>query len=283
LPASVYGVYLAKENLMAPLMLGVVWCALRLVREFSVKAAVVCGILLGLLALTGNAALSLAGSVALALVLTPASVWQKVSLASLIGCVAIAVASPWMIRNALVIGAPVLNTNGGFNLYIGNNPAATGWFVSISDTPRGPTWGELRNAGEVEASETLKTEALSWITAHPGEFLALAIKKIVYFWSPPFHEGRGRASSAESAVRVLWAIQFVTLVVGAVAGLAFARLRNRRTTVLWLSILCYTGVHALFYVIFRYREPIMPFVGLIAALAVEALLMKGWLKHPAAA
>ncbi|HZE11446.1 MAG TPA: hypothetical protein VE034_07675, partial [Burkholderiales bacterium] len=57
----------------------------------------------------------------------------------------------------------------------------------------------------------------------------------------------------------------------ALGSLFFASLRNRTLAVLWLGIACYTAVHMLFYVIFRYREPIMPLLGVIAALAVEAL------------
>jgi len=80
LPASVYGVYIAKENLMVPLMLGIAWCALRLLKEPSPKVAIGCGILLGLIALTGNAALSLVVSVIFALLLTPASLRQRLKL-----------------------------------------------------------------------------------------------------------------------------------------------------------------------------------------------------------
>ena len=272
LPASVYGVYLFKENLMTPLMLGVVWCALRLLKERSRRIALGCGALFGLLALTGNAALCLLAPVVLAIALTPAPVRQRSTLFVLMLAAAIAVAAPWMVRNLWVIGAPVLNTNGGFNLYLGNNPAATGFFMSIGDTPRGETWQALRKTGEVQASETLKVEAIGWIKEHPGRFVALALKKAAYFWTPPFHEGKGPASFMETAVRVLWAIQFVVLIAAALGSLYFASLRNRTLTVLWLGIVCYTAVHMLFYVIFRYREPIMPLLGVIAALAVEALL-----------
>jgi len=271
LPASVYGVYLFKENLMTPLMLGVVWCALRLLKESSHRIALACGALLGLLALTGNAALCLLGPVVVALAWVPAPVRQRSTLFVLMLAATIAVATPWMVRNLRVIGAPVLNTNGGFNLYLGNNPAATGFFMSIGDTPRGDTWQALRKTGEVQASETLKVEAIAWIKEHPGQFVGLALKKAAYFWTPPFHEGKGPASFVETAVRILWAIQFVALIAAALGSLFFASLRNRTLAVLWLGIACYTAVHMLFYVIFRYREPIMPLLGVIAALAVEAL------------
>lgn len=272
LPNGIYGMYLAKENLMIPLMLGVMWCALRLARQRSNTVAIGCGALLGLLALTGNAALSLLAVVAWALLLSPASMAQRVSMAMLALSVALVMSGPWLLRNMQVIGAPVLNTNGGFNLYLGNNPAATGMFVSISATPRGPTWDTLRKTGEVQASETLKQEAISWVKAHPTAFLTLAVKKAAYFWTPPLHEGKGAQSPAEKLVRLLWAIQFLVLLAGAIGTLLMPRLRNRQVALLWLALACYTGVHMLFYVIFRYREPIMPVLAVMAGLVLESLV-----------
>ena len=274
LPASVYGVYLLKENLMIPLMLGVMWCTLRLARKPSYRVAVGCGALFGLIALTGNAALSLAGALALALMLSPATHWQRISLSVLILAVAVAVLAPWMVRNMQVVGAPVLNTNGGFNLYLGNNPAATGMFVSIADTPRGPTWEALRKAGEVQASDTLKSEAISWVKEHPAEFLSLAFKKAAYLWTPPFHEAKGESSTAETVVRFMWLIQFLVLVAAAVLSLTLTNLRNRQVAILWAAIAFYTAVHMLFYVVFRYREPIMPMLSILAALTIETVYMR---------
>ena len=271
LPASVYGVYLLKENLMTPLMLGVMWCALRLASQPSKSVAAACGALLGMLALTGNAALSLVVAVSLALVLTPALMFQRASLMLAVGLM---IAGPWMMRNMYVIGAPVLNTNGGFNLYLGNNPAATGMFVSISDTPRGSTWKDLRKMGEVQASSILMEDAISWAKTHPTEFVMLALKKATYFWTPPFHEGKGEQSLAEKLVRVLWAMQFLVLTLAALSSLLIRRLRGRQITILWVAVACYTAVHMLFYVIFRYREPIMPIIGIMAALAIESMISR---------
>ncbi|MEG0882312.1 MAG: hypothetical protein RSH52_13710, partial [Janthinobacterium sp.] len=155
---------------------------------------------------------------------------------------------------------------------LGNNPAATGMFVSISATPRGPTWDTLRKTGEVQASETLKQEAISWVKAHPTAFLTLAVKKAAYFWTPPLHEGKGAQSPAEKLVRLLWAIQFLVLLAGAIGTLLMPRLRNRQVALLWLALACYTGVHMLFYVIFRYREPIMPVLAVMAGLVLESLV-----------
>ena len=270
LPASVNVVYLAKENLMIPLMLGVIWCALRLAKEPSYIASLGCGVLFGLLALTGNAALSLAAPVTLALGFASARLGRKLLLSLAILISAVVVATPWMVRNTQVLGAPVLNTNGGFNLYLGNNPAATGMFVSIADTPRGPSWDELRKKGEILASDTLKGEAIAWIKENPSTFAILAWKKAVLFWMPPFHGSKNQTSKVESGVRVMWTIQYIILLVGTIGGIFVTSLRGRPMAVFWIAIASYTAVHMLFYVTFRYREPIMPLLCVLSAMTFQS-------------
>jgi 4-amino-4-deoxy-L-arabinose transferase-like glycosyltransferase len=272
LPSSVYTVYLLKENLLTPLMLGTIWFALRLAGKPSYLYALGCGSLFGLLALTGNAALVLAAPAAFALVLGSGTLGRRWRLALLICVSSMLVAGPWVARNMHVLGAPVLNTNGGFNLYLGNNPAATGMFVSIATTPRGDSWEELRKLGEVRASEILRDEAVGWIRGHPSEFVALALKKAVYFWTPPFHEGKGQPSRGETTIRALWAVQYLVIAAGAIGSLLVKRLWSRHVILLWLAIASYTAVHMLFYVIFRYREPVMPLVCVLAALTFERAL-----------
>lgn len=275
LPASVYGVYLLKENLMVPLMLGVMWCALRLSNRPSLAAAITCGLLLGAIALTGSAALSLGGAVAFALWVCPASLYRRGILALCIAAGVCAVSAPWIARNMSVLGAPVLNTNGGFNLYLGNNPAATGMFVSIVDTPRGKGWESFRQAaGEVEASASLKSDAIAWIMEDPARFAALMVKKAVYFWTPPLHAGKGEASGVESVIRVLWAIQFAIMLLAALGSILTRHICRPHLATLWLAIAGYTAVHMLFYVIFRYREPIMPILGIIAAVSLQPVFSR---------
>lgn len=271
LPASVYAVYMGKENLLAPLMLGVAWCALRMLRDPSWATAALCGTLLGGTALVGNAGLALAGSVVLALAFAPGPLVRKGALAMLITAASLLVVSPWVIRNLRVLGSPVLNTNGGFNFYLGNNPAATGWFISISETPRGESWEALRRTGEVAASRTLQREALQWIREHPLQFAALTAKKAVYFWTPPPHQGKGPPSSAERAVRLASLTQFVAIGavgLGSLAGLGF---RLRPMLVVWTGIVAYTGIFALCYASFRYQLVIEPLMCLLAGGALERL------------
>jgi 4-amino-4-deoxy-L-arabinose transferase-like glycosyltransferase len=273
LPAGVYSFYLVKENLMIPIMLGTVLFVLRLWKNPTLFSAVICGVLFGLLALVGNAALSLGGALVLALAFASIPLKRKSFYFAAVAVTAALVVSPWLIRNYHVIGAPVLNTNGGFNLYLGNNPAANGKFISIAKTPRGDTWAVLRQRGEVYASEVLKKEAVDWIIANPLVFLKLALKKAAYFWMMPLHKGKHGQSTLEGVVRLLWAAQYLLLVIGALVTLFVRRLRTRDIVLMWVAVAAYTTVHMLFYSTFRYREPMMPFLCIMTALSLNALVI----------
>ncbi|MES2350700.1 MAG: hypothetical protein V4641_24265 [Pseudomonadota bacterium] len=281
LPSWIYAAYLAKENLMMPLMLGVVLLPLRCSCNPSARIAILVGAILGLLAITGNSGLTLTPVFVIALMISPLSLRRKLARLGLTVLVALLVVAPWLIRNYQVLGAPVLNTNGGFNLYLGNNAAADGMFISIADTPRGATWHQLRKQGEVVANDTLKHEAIAWIKQNPNRFLALSFKKVVLFWMPPVHEGEGPQPQGEALTRLAWLAQYLLICGSAVGGLAYRRLRTRNTCLLWLAALCYTSVHMIFYVIYRYREPIMPLLIILAAMAVEQLIRARKRQRPA--
>jgi hypothetical protein len=146
--------------------------------------------------------------------------------------------------------------------------------MSIGDTPLGPSWPDLRKLGEREASEVLKTEAIHWIGENPGRFARLAVTKAVLFWTPPYHEGKGNVTNTELLVRRLWAVQCVILLVAAMGGLCARTLRTRETAILCISVASYTAVHMMFYVIYRYREPIMPMVCILAAMSIATGLAR---------
>ena len=273
LPASIYATYILKENLLAPLVLATAWCALRLSRERSLGLVCTCGALVGLIALVGNAALTFGGAVVLAIHFGPGTPRAKVASFVLIAGVAVLVSLPWLVRNAKAIGAPVLNTNGGFNLYIGNNPAATGEFISIAETPAGADWEIFRlQVGELEASNALRSQALRWIREHPAEFAILTAKRAMLFWRPPVHRGKGDMSRAETLLRFVWVMQYVFIVALAAAAVTSSRTGPRRTiSILACGIFLYFGVHTVFYVVVRYREPIMPILCVLAALTMERI------------
>lgn len=268
-PALLLPEAMLKESLMIPLMLGVVGFSLRIQSRGRFSDAMAAGVLFGLLALTANSALTLLLCTALACLLAPAGRVRKCCLAASALCVAALCVTPWLVRNATVVGAPVLNTNGGFNLYLGNNPAATGNFVSIADTPRGLDWPELRKIGEVHASNQLRDDALNWIAQNPGIFIRQVVRKLVLFWAPNSLDPAKSGSSLEWGVRAVAAAQLLVLCLLALGAWSSIGLRRAPIGLLWLAVVAYVAGHLPFYVAPRYRDPIMPFVIVFAASTVE--------------
>ena len=88
---------------------------------------------------------------------------------------AIAVISPWTIRNFVIFGEfKLVSTNGGDNLYRANNKLATGGY-----TERGEI--DLSSLGELEKDRTGKELATQWIKQNPADFALLAIEKQIRF------------------------------------------------------------------------------------------------------
>lgn len=83
--------------------------------------------------------------------------------------------SPWIERNRRSFGAPVLvSTNGGANLWMGNNPASNGSYMELPP--------EVEHMNEVARDRLLKQEAVAYIKASPLSFVKrTAIKAVQTF------------------------------------------------------------------------------------------------------
>jgi hypothetical protein len=272
--AYVYGAYLAKENLMILLLLGQVLLCTRFADwPHQRAAAALLGFLTGAQALAGSAGLAVVPVLIAAICLGSRPWRRRAGLLFLFTAGVLTVVGPWVYRNHAVLGSAVLNTNGGFNLYLGNNPSATGFFVSISDTPLGGEWRELRQQGEVVAERAAAAAARDFILNNPGRALDLAMRKAAYFWLPPVHEGKRQSHPAEPLIRKLWLVEYLAL--GTLALLSLALFHRGDWSLLWpvpAAIVFYWLIHTPFYVIFRYRLPVMPLVTLLAALAAASVL-----------
>lgn len=167
----------------------------------------------------------------------------------------------------------MLNSNGGFNLYLGNNPSATGEFISVAKTPMGKEWNRVwRAEGEIRATNMMKNRAIEWIEANPKKFALLAVQKAYLFWDFQVAPKGISHSSLEIWGRRIRDIQYGALILLAVASAWFVFRAYPMSAFIWLGLMSYTGVHTLFYVIFRYRETIMPFVCVLAAMGLDIVL-----------
>ncbi len=254
-PSIVLANDILKENLMIPLMLGLLWIALAWpASSRRVLLAAVAGGIAGILAVVGATGCAVAGVLAAMILVHGASWRQRLAAGGALLLAALAVVAPWLYRNHVVVGAPVLSTNSGFNLYMGNNPAATGRYVSIAETPMGGEWNRiLAEEGEVAAEREAARRAWKYMRANPGRTLTLFLKKAAVFWEPPYLRSAEPEPLAKRVTRYVWFAQYLVLI-----GLALAGLGDlRRTWPLYLAIVLFAAIHLPFVVMLRYRLPMM--------------------------
>lgn len=84
---------------------------------------------------------------------------------------------PWMMRNYVVVGAPVLTSNAGVNLYGANNPTAKGgYYLPDEKDPDAPNT-------ELENDRYYFKKGLEYIYGHPRHFVSLIGKRQALLWS----------------------------------------------------------------------------------------------------
>lgn len=261
------------ENLFLFLLLLVLWQAVRVVEQPTVRRAAWLGALIGLAALTRAVFVAFLPF----LIVWTAGVW---GLRSPIGyrvfgialACAAAVIVPWTIRNYVVLGAVIpVQGNAGVVFWAGNNPAADGGLV----WPGRGTWTDgpvpdngrygWRGVGQAEENRRYFRASAAWITAHPGDYLALLGHKIVRLYGLT-RSATGKEVRVPPAVSAFQAF----FLVAAAAGLALAR---RRWQALWIFVvlIVFTNLTALaFSGGTRYTVPMIPSLALYAGVTLAA-------------
>ncbi len=181
---------------------------------------------------------------------------------------AIAVVIPWVLYQSLLMQRFVpVTLNGGMNLWIGNNPAATGTYVD----PPANFWNPQENTPATQ-------EALSYIRTHPGRTLALLPAKIWFLFSQehPVNILFARTTVPISGntilfVRVLLDGTYYLTMLGALIGtLLLIHERRYVALSLWGWVVFNTLVHLPFFGVARFNWPVrfVPVVYCGYALAV---------------
>ena len=276
IPAVSGSALVQRENLSVPLLLGFTLAAVTLLDTRHPRfVAAIAGLLYGAGMLAGASIILTGGVVAIALLWRHRG-WAETGTAALAFAAGAALMlGPWLLHVDRTLGRPVLNTNGPFNLYIGNSPSANGRFVSMADSPLGAEWPIMRERdGELRATDQLGALAVAHIKAHPVETGVLALRKLALFWAPDFPD-RTDAQHGAAITALRWADGFQHLLIilfGAVA-VAQWRHRTRAERLILLTIAAFWAIHAAAYVMPRYRLPVMPLL-LICATSVAVPLLR---------
>jgi hypothetical protein len=190
------------------------------------------------------------------------------------------VVSPWVVRNQLVFGTPILTTtHGGYTLLLANNPV---YDREVIQQPWGATWSgdslarwqadvEQRldadlgpHPSESQRDAWMSNEAKRFIRENPERFFQAALHRIRSLWSVSPH---GEGTSLPAFVRLGVAAFYIAEFLLALAGLWF--IIRRGEWPLWLPglmlMLTIQGVHLAYWTDARMRTPLEPVLALLAA------------------
>jgi 4-amino-4-deoxy-L-arabinose transferase-like glycosyltransferase len=240
------------EPLALALMLGVVLALMA-------RQPATVGVLSGLLVLTRPSAQLLVPVVAIWLGVVGVP-WRRVLV-----CVAVAgaVVAPWLVRNEIAFGKPVLVTSNGFNLAAVYSPLAirTGHFIDPARDPRFAGVRDYarssRNLNEADLDAAFQAEGLRGIREHPAAVPRIVAGNVGYLFDVRWraNDNAERLDGRNLALRHL-TLPLVWLVTAAgLVGLWSARRRPGCGPV-WLCAVYFTVVGVATVAPPRLRAPV---------------------------
>jgi 4-amino-4-deoxy-L-arabinose transferase-like glycosyltransferase len=209
--------------------------------------------------------------------------------ALLLSLVFVAALAPWTIRNAVAFGAFVpISTNGGINLYIGNNAGARGRyrFLPSMKAQLNESLMGSRRGGRNEVLVDRRAAQLAWryIYAHPQATVELWQAKFQHLYGDDdaaFGYWTRKLSNEQQVLRVRQARRLDTIYYRLLLGLGgvgamlaaweLCSGRRRLESLLWLPasvIAVFTALHLLTFGDPSYHHPMMPWVAIYAGYAV---------------
>lgn len=270
--------------------------AYTVVTGVTLRRAAVAGLCLGLAILTRF-------TVAPLVVLTAAlfTVTRGATAALVFVLAAVAVVSPWMIRNYAVNGS-LWPARSGLNLFIGNSTYTAAVLPDYNIDVLGEYSVDVvaRNrpelldpTAEMELDRYYMTLAFEEVRARPLRALRLVLAKAAYFFWPRLVPSRlrlpetsivlldeGQVHVENSPTRpiseeIAYTASYMLIAAAALAGMWVRRSRLRRDAILWCIVLTFVTISAIYIPATRYRVP-MEFVLLFyAAVALDALPLLG--------
>jgi tetratricopeptide (TPR) repeat protein len=213
---------------------------------------------------------------------------------------------PVTVRNYVVSGEPILiSSQGGVNLYIGNNPDSEGLTMLMPEVRLDESlpWTEFaeatRKAAEEEVGHSLlpgeessfwTKKALRFMVDRPVDFISLTLRKVVYFFvgfenSDQTDIYAARRYSALYSL-LLWKnlvyFPFGLLFPLAAVGVLAMWKRRSELSLVYIFILGYLPTVVLFLVTARHRLPVIPFLIILAVCGllyvIDIIRQKKWIQ-----
>lgn len=284
---------LLEPALLTTLLLSFAYMLSLWTERITVRRALAAGVLLGLCALTRpNALVAAVGVLGWAFWLSR----RKGDLRGFVGAAAAFVLAaalaiaPATIRNYVVARDFVLiSSNGGINLYLGNNEFAQGLFLSSAGIGRfGTSFDYPRVVASLghgikhsQAWAIFTRRAISYVRAHPGRTLKLMVQKALMFWGPAeiSHNKDESQQRAHSTTLRRLPGSFPAVLALAAVGIALVfssppistmdRRRREVAAIVLIVVALYFASFLPFFVTAQYRAPVIPFLLLFGAYGIE--------------
>jgi hypothetical protein len=195
---------------------------------------------------------------------------------------------PWVVRNQIALGGPIIaTTHGGYTLHLANNPA---FYAYLRDGDWGERWrlppdvepGEylsarLRERDLLPPADAPRRElaidrahyAAAWrtIREEPGTFLWSCVVRLGRFWQLVPHRLDADESPARRGMRYAVGLWYLGEFLLAAFGLWRLRRHLGQSPWLWglTLIASFALLHAFYWTNMRMRAPLVPVVALFAA------------------
>lgn len=295
--AAVYPVFiglsgtLVAENLATPLILAAVWAALRARRSSHVFAWLAgAGVLEALATLTHvNALVVVIPLVVLAWGALPGAAaaprWRGLAPpALLVGCLVLALV-PWLVRNAVVMHRFVFITDETGITLVGTYNSASAsyrpvpykWRIYYGIPGEQALIKQAPRLTEAQLSDRLESQALHYLANHPLSLLVVAFdnsRRLLELEGAFAWHASAAAISEPIGVARIGVIGFWILCLLAIAG-ALTRAARAAWRWLWTApVLLWLSAALVNAETPRFREPVDPFLIVIGACAVAAVVRR---------
>ncbi|MGQ9503897.1 MAG: ArnT family glycosyltransferase [Thermogutta sp.] len=210
------------------------------------------------------------------------SLTKLIQAALVFGGITLTVA-PWVVRNWLIFGRPILGTtHGGYTFYLANNP----WYYDYLSRPRpkpvwdaaefNSQWEEIvrdRLGGDELLADRLAYQlAFQTISEQPGMFLRACLDRFWQLWRLVPHRLEQDETFLRTATRyavgAFYLFQYGLIGIAVICGIKNHSLvpSHRVIEVLGCAlVLTVTGVHLFYWTNMRMRAPLTPVLAICAA------------------
>ncbi len=186
--------------------------------------------------------------------------------------------APWVVRNAMSFGRPIVaTTHGGFTLLLANNPS---FYAYLREAPSGAVWDAAefnaeqtvrlpRHTPDEEIASNRRAYQQAWqnIGDEPAMFAYASLVRLARLWGVLPHQTDASESSPRRLLRYGIGLWYVAITLLAVVGIVSCGRRLIALPWAWTTLLVVSLslVHACYWSNLRMRAPLVPIIALWSA------------------